>query len=70
MCLDYGYEVEITGVGEAPQEQQESVGFCSQIGVFQRLNVSPDRDEEEVFSYTLVSLFLYKQLVLACITEG
>uniref|UniRef100_A0A3Q1GDG1 Small RNA 2'-O-methyltransferase n=1 Tax=Acanthochromis polyacanthus TaxID=80966 RepID=A0A3Q1GDG1_9TELE len=37
VCLDYGYEVEFTGVGQAPQEQQDSVGFCSQIGVFQRL---------------------------------
>ncbi|XP_043986238.1 small RNA 2'-O-methyltransferase [Gambusia affinis] len=62
VCLDYGYEVEITGVGEAPQEQQESVGFCSQIGVFQRLNVSPDRDEEEVFSYTLVYSVNYPTL--------
>uniref|UniRef100_A0A096M0I1 Small RNA 2'-O-methyltransferase n=1 Tax=Poecilia formosa TaxID=48698 RepID=A0A096M0I1_POEFO len=62
VCLDYGYEAEFTGVGEAPQEQQESVGFCSQIGVFQRLNVLPDRDEEEVFSYTLVYSVNYPTL--------
>uniref|UniRef100_A0A3Q3VL29 Small RNA 2'-O-methyltransferase n=1 Tax=Mola mola TaxID=94237 RepID=A0A3Q3VL29_MOLML len=37
VCLDYGYEVEFTGVGPAPPGQQEMVGFCSQIGVFHRL---------------------------------
>uniref|UniRef100_A0A3P9QGI9 Small RNA 2'-O-methyltransferase n=1 Tax=Poecilia reticulata TaxID=8081 RepID=A0A3P9QGI9_POERE len=62
VCLDYGYEAEFTGVGEATQEQQESVGFCSQIGVFQRLNVLPNRDEEEVFSYTLVYSVNYPTL--------
>uniref|UniRef100_A0A3Q3FH48 Small RNA 2'-O-methyltransferase n=1 Tax=Kryptolebias marmoratus TaxID=37003 RepID=A0A3Q3FH48_KRYMA len=60
VCSDYGYEVEFTGVGEAPQGQQDSVGFCSQIGVFYRLkdrdrcSVLAGSDEENVFSYTLV----------------
>lgn len=61
MCLEYGYEVEFTGVGPAPPGQQESVGFCSQIGVFHRLRGRDDckvlfgDDAEDVFSYTLVS---------------
>ncbi|XP_032428333.1 small RNA 2'-O-methyltransferase [Xiphophorus hellerii] len=62
VCLDYGYEAEFTGVGEAPQELQESVGFCSQIGVFQRTNVLPNRFEEEVFFYTLVYSVNYPTL--------
>lgn len=60
MCQDYGYRVEFTGVGLAPSGQQESVGFCSQIGVFHRLGGGDTcsavfQDEEDVFSYTLVS---------------
>ncbi|KAK5601394.1 hypothetical protein CRENBAI_000331 [Crenichthys baileyi] len=68
VCLDYGYEVELTGVGEAPQDQQESIGFCSQIGVFHRLqgndlcNALHGSDVEEVFSYTLVYSVNYPSL--------
>ncbi|KAM4738898.1 small RNA 2'-O-methyltransferase [Anableps anableps] len=68
VCSDYSYEVEFTGVGEAPQYQQESVGFCSQIGVFHRLQgsnhskVLPGRYTEEVFSYTLVYSVNYPTL--------
>lgn len=60
-CLEYGYEVEFTGVGPAPPGQQESVGFCSQIGVFRRLRGGDDcrapfgGEAEDVFSYELVS---------------
>lgn len=61
VCLDYSYEVEFTGVGEAPPGQQQSVGYCTQIAVFQRLrerdgcNMLCGDDTEELFSYTLVS---------------
>lgn len=60
VCHDYGYKVEFTGVGPAPPGQQESVGFCSQIGVFHRLGARDAcstllDDEDDVFSYTLVS---------------
>lgn len=61
VCLEYGYEVEFSGVGVAPQGQQDRVGFCSQIGVFHQLrkkvncNARIDDDAEDVFSYTLVS---------------
>lgn len=60
VCQDYGYKVEFTGVGPAPPGQQESIGFCSQIGVFHRLNGRDTcstlfEDEDDVFSYTLVS---------------
>lgn len=60
VCQDYGYKVEFTGVGPAPPGQQESVGFCTQIGVFHRLGgrdtcSSLFEDEDDVFSYTLVS---------------
>lgn len=60
MCSEYGYEVEFTGVGKALHSQHDSVGFCSQIGVFHRLRVRDHHDtfsdDEEVFSYTLVSV--------------
>ncbi|KAM4549167.1 small RNA 2'-O-methyltransferase [Odontesthes bonariensis] len=68
VCSGYGYEVEFTGVGEAPQDQQHSVGFCSQIGVFQRLEgrdrcrASLSDDEEDVFSYTLLYCINYPSL--------
>uniref|UniRef100_A0A3Q2GI63 Small RNA 2'-O-methyltransferase n=1 Tax=Cyprinodon variegatus TaxID=28743 RepID=A0A3Q2GI63_CYPVA len=67
VCLDHGYEVEFTGVGEPPQNQLESVGFCTQIGVFHRLkgsshgNVLPG-SEDEVFSYTSVYSINYPSL--------
>lgn len=59
-CQDYGYAVEFTGVGAAPPGQQESIGFCSQIGVFRRLGGKDScsallEDKDDVFSYTLVS---------------
>ncbi|XP_023154650.2 small RNA 2'-O-methyltransferase [Amphiprion ocellaris] len=68
VCLDYGYEVEFTGVGQAPQEQQDSVGFCSQIGVFQWLggrngsNILLGDEAEDVFSYTLLYSINYPSL--------
>lgn len=60
VCKDYGYTVEFTGVGPAPPGQQESVGFCSQIGVFRCLGGRDAcgalfDDEDDVCSYTLVS---------------
>lgn len=63
MCLEFGYEVEFTGVGQMPSGQQEQVGFCTQIGVFHRLggrdgcNMLSGDDTEDMFSYTLVSKF-------------
>lgn len=62
VCKDYGYMVEFTGVGPAPPGQQESVGFCSQIGVFRCLRGRDAcrallDDEDDVCSYTLVSRF-------------
>uniref|UniRef100_A0A8C2ZQ15 Small RNA 2'-O-methyltransferase n=1 Tax=Cyclopterus lumpus TaxID=8103 RepID=A0A8C2ZQ15_CYCLU len=66
VCLDYGYEVEFTGVGQAPPGQQESVGFCSQIGVFHRLggreayNMLFCDGAENMFSYTLVRNLVYR----------
>ncbi|XP_064188156.1 small RNA 2'-O-methyltransferase isoform X1 [Anguilla rostrata] len=35
VCRLYGYVVEFTGVGKAPSND-ESIGFCSQIGVFRK----------------------------------
>ncbi|XP_070765637.1 small RNA 2'-O-methyltransferase [Enoplosus armatus] len=67
VCLEYGYEVEFTGVGQAPPGQQDRVGFCSQIGVFHRLkgrdfcNMFGD-DAEDVFSYTLLYSINYPSL--------
>lgn len=34
VCREFGYVVAFTGVGQIPA-QEESIGFCSQIGVFQ-----------------------------------
>lgn len=34
VCREFGYVVAFTGVGQIP-DQEESIGFCSQIGVFQ-----------------------------------
>ncbi|XP_074491153.1 small RNA 2'-O-methyltransferase isoform X1 [Sebastes fasciatus] len=68
VCLEYGYEVEFTGVGQAPPGQQERVGFCSQIGVFHRLggregfNMLIGDDAEDVFSYTLLYSINYPSL--------
>ena len=71
VCQDYGYKVEFTGVGPAPPGQQESIGFCSQIGVFHRLG---GRDIgsalfEDLFSYTLVSrlCFLVRPSCYSCV---
>ncbi|XP_041792061.1 small RNA 2'-O-methyltransferase [Chelmon rostratus] len=68
VCLEYGYEVEFTGVGQAPPGQQERVGFCSQIGVFHRLggrvsrNMFNGDDAEDVFSYTQLYSINYPSL--------
>lgn len=58
-ALEYGYEVEFTGVGPAPLGQQETVGFCTQIGVFRRLTQSHETlfgvEAEDMFPFKLVS---------------
>ncbi|XP_069560949.1 small RNA 2'-O-methyltransferase [Brachyistius frenatus] len=64
VCSQYGYEVELTGLGEAPQGRQESVGFCSHVGVFHRIsksNVLPG-DSGDVLSYTLLYSIDYPSL--------
>ncbi|TNM88190.1 hypothetical protein fugu_006411 [Takifugu bimaculatus] len=67
VCKDYGYTVEFTGVGPAPPGQQESVGFCSQIGVFRCLGGRDAcgpllDDEDDVCSYTLLYSVNYPSL--------
>ncbi|XP_038571133.1 small RNA 2'-O-methyltransferase [Micropterus salmoides] len=68
VCLEYGYEVDFTGVGQAPPGQQERVGFCSQIGVFHRLggrdscDMLYGDDAEDMFSYTLLYSINYPSL--------
>ncbi|KAK2835182.1 hypothetical protein Q5P01_015666 [Channa striata] len=67
VCLEFGYEVEFAGVGQAPSDQQERVGFCSQIGVFHRVRRENDcnmfcDDTEDVFSYTLLHIIKYPSL--------
>uniref|UniRef100_A0A673CIC1 Small RNA 2'-O-methyltransferase n=1 Tax=Sphaeramia orbicularis TaxID=375764 RepID=A0A673CIC1_9TELE len=65
VCLDYGYEVELTGVGRAPPHLQEAVGFCSQIGVFHRLDVNvnsinyPSLRDNNILRRVLVNEVLY-----------
>lgn len=57
--MDFEYEVDITGVGQAPYGQQDAFGFCSQIAVFHRLkggcNISLEERDQGETSYTLVS---------------
>lgn len=57
MCRKYGYLAEFTGVGEALGETSD-VGFCSQIGVFQRvvgdLDAQQNNTELEPTIYKLV----------------
>ncbi|XP_053286778.1 small RNA 2'-O-methyltransferase [Pleuronectes platessa] len=68
VCSQFGYEVEFTGVGQPASGYQESVGFCSQIGVFRRLERGDDRntlggaDAEEVYSYKLLCSINYPSL--------
>ncbi|XP_076010506.1 small RNA 2'-O-methyltransferase [Genypterus blacodes] len=68
VCEEFGYEVQFTGVGQAPPVQQERVGFCSQIAVFQRrggrlgLNVQSSDDPNQVFSYKLLYSVTYPSL--------
>ncbi|XP_075901384.1 small RNA 2'-O-methyltransferase isoform X2 [Nelusetta ayraudi] len=68
VALQYGYEVEFTGVGPAPLGQQDAVGFCTQIGVFRRLRQRPSCravfgvDVEELFSYELLYSITYPSL--------
>ncbi|XP_035032842.1 small RNA 2'-O-methyltransferase isoform X1 [Hippoglossus stenolepis] len=67
-CSEFGYEVEFTGVGQPASGYQESVGFCSQIGVFRRLERGDDSntlggdDAEDVFSYKLLYSINYPSL--------
>ncbi|KAM6921293.1 small RNA 2'-O-methyltransferase [Xenentodon cancila] len=67
VCSEYGYEVEFTGVGETNQSQRDRVGFCSQIGVFHRIETRdyytiPGDDAEDIFSYTLLYCINYPSL--------
>ncbi|RVE73627.1 hypothetical protein OJAV_G00033010 [Oryzias javanicus] len=66
VCSEYGYKVEFTGVGKALHSQHDSIGFCSQIGVFHQLGVRDHHntfgDEGEVFSYTLLYHINYPSL--------
>ncbi|KAF4070732.1 hypothetical protein AMELA_G00276940 [Ameiurus melas] len=64
VCRKYGYSVEFTGVGETPGEIRD-VGFCSQIGVFQRagdLNAQKNTTEEEPTVYQLLYRVTYPSL--------
>ncbi|KAJ0065358.1 hypothetical protein NL108_007563, partial [Boleophthalmus pectinirostris] len=66
VCVDFGYEVEITGVGLPPGGRQEQVGFCSQIAVFHHLkgelHVTPEERSQGETSYTLLHRIIYPSL--------
>ncbi|XP_019720304.1 small RNA 2'-O-methyltransferase isoform X1 [Hippocampus comes] len=67
VCLEYGYNAEFTGVGQAPQGHEESIGFCTQIGVFHRLPMNRDGhmladNAEDHFPYTLLYSVTYPSL--------
>lgn len=65
-CVDFEYEVDITGVGQAPYGQQDAFGFCSQIAVFHRLkgscNISLEERDQCETSYTLLYSVNYPSL--------
>ncbi|XP_008332823.1 small RNA 2'-O-methyltransferase [Cynoglossus semilaevis] len=66
VCLRFGFEVEFTGVGTAPSGL-ESVGFCSQIGVFHNLKGRSGHnfycdDAEDEFPYTLMYSVKYPSM--------
>ncbi|XP_010866949.2 small RNA 2'-O-methyltransferase [Esox lucius] len=66
-CREFGYVVEFTGVGQI-QGQEESIGFCSQIGVFQRVRSLSDAScrqgdvTEERLPYRLLYDVVYPSL--------
>lgn len=66
VCVEFDYEVDITGVGRAPDGRQEAFGFCSQIAVFHRLkgsdNVSFEERSHGLMSYTLLYSVKYPSL--------
>ncbi|XP_055087884.1 small RNA 2'-O-methyltransferase [Periophthalmus magnuspinnatus] len=66
VCVDFEYEVEITGVGLPPGGGLKQFGFCSQIAVFHRLkggfNISPDERSQGETSYTLLHRIIYPSL--------
>lgn len=66
VCGQFGYEVELTGVGVDPDGQLEQFGFCSQIAVFHRLqtrdNNTTEEPRPEETSYTLLYSVKYPSL--------
>uniref|UniRef100_A0A8C6UWF8 Small RNA 2'-O-methyltransferase n=1 Tax=Neogobius melanostomus TaxID=47308 RepID=A0A8C6UWF8_9GOBI len=66
VCADFGYEVDITGVGKAPDGGQEQFGFCSQIAVFHQLtsgcNMFDQSQGQGETSYTLLYSVNYPTL--------
>ncbi|XP_057697619.1 small RNA 2'-O-methyltransferase [Corythoichthys intestinalis] len=64
VCLVFGYMAEFTGVGKAPPGQEDSIGFCTQIGVFHRLMMT-NRDGH-MFGNNAEVEFPYK--LLYCVT--
>ncbi|XP_046691944.1 small RNA 2'-O-methyltransferase isoform X2 [Silurus meridionalis] len=65
VCRRYGYSVEFTGVGEAPGDTRD-VGFCSQVGVFHKvdgdLNAQMNNMEQEPIVYQLLYRVVYPSL--------
>ncbi|XP_041696059.1 small RNA 2'-O-methyltransferase [Coregonus clupeaformis] len=67
VCREFGYVVAFTGVGQIPA-QEESIGFCSQIGVFQRDRSGGDATRlqsnvtEEHLPYRLLYNVVYPSL--------
>lgn len=66
VCAQFGYEVDITGVGQAPDGRQAQFGFCSQIAVFHRLkggySVFPEESSDSETNYKLLYSVKYPSL--------
>ncbi|CAL1593368.1 unnamed protein product [Knipowitschia caucasica] len=67
VCLKFGYSVDLTGVGRAPEGQQQQFGFCSQIAVFHRLksvsNLALEERNQRQTPYKLLHRIKYPSLM-------
>ncbi|KAJ9074534.1 hypothetical protein DSO57_1005557 [Entomophthora muscae] len=56
-CDKYGYDVEYSGVGKTPKEEDRHLGFCTQFAVFKRKDVSPKLPNSEFREHEVVADF-------------
>ncbi|XP_049585559.1 small RNA 2'-O-methyltransferase [Syngnathus scovelli] len=67
VCSKFGYKAKFSGVGQAPPGQEQTIGFCTQIAVFDRLAAAATADTlsdgaEDAFPYLQVYNVTYPSL--------